>query len=462
MKGWSKYVWDFESSGSGENQLGRYLSYGSMLIYAGGDPISREASGIEREGWDWSMWPGTTVIRLSHAELDQQIDHRNFSDQTFVGGVSLEERNGVFALKLHDTVHDTSFRATKTVFCFDNMLVCLGSDIGNNDRTHSTVTPLFQATTSAAQSTVVDGNEMQTVPYASEGSVGQATWVMDSVGNGYVIPDGNGLKVRRQVQTPGDFGKEGGGRDTFEVAWIDHGSAPQSASYEYAVLVQASAVDVGKLAAGSEYEVWQQDRQAHIVHHKGLNATGYALFDKSAKPANGVLAKVDLPSLVMTRQVSDGLLLAAADPDYGWNWEIQTPHRYTNVIPNQASKARTLQVTVKGLWELDRAYQHARIVDVGVGGTVVAFTCQDGKAVEVKLVQAVEGDADASRLDFDADGFIGFGDFLRFAGQFGLSDSQEGFDATFDIDGNGSVGFTDFLVFASGFGKQVGESMDSA
>ena len=120
MKGWSKYVWDFESSAGGENQLGRYLSYGTMLIYGSGDPVTREASGIVRDGWDWSMWPGTTVIRLSHAELNNKMDHRNFSDETFVGGVNLEGQNGVFAMKLHDTEYNTSFRAVKTVFCFDD------------------------------------------------------------------------------------------------------------------------------------------------------------------------------------------------------------------------------------------------------------------------------------------------------------------------------------------------------
>ena len=38
MKGWGKYVWDYESSGR-NNPLGRYLSYGSMLVYASGDPV---------------------------------------------------------------------------------------------------------------------------------------------------------------------------------------------------------------------------------------------------------------------------------------------------------------------------------------------------------------------------------------------------------------------------------------
>ena len=62
--------------------------------------------------------------------------------------------------------------------------------------------------------------------------------------------------------------------------------------------------------------------------------------------------------------------------------------------------------------------------------------------------------ADAyDRADFDADGTVGFGDFVQFAGNFGLSQGDEGFDARFDLDGNGAVGFSDFLIFAGAFGK---------
>ena len=57
--------------------------------------------------------------------------------------------------------------------------------------------------------------------------------------------------------------------------------------------------------------------------------------------------------------------------------------------------------------------------------------------------------------DFDGDGTVGFGDFLRFAQQFGLSQGDEGYDARFDLDGNGAIGFSDFLVFAGAFGKST-------
>ena len=58
----------------------------------------------------------------------------------------------------------------------------------------------------------------------------------------------------------------------------------------------------------------------------------------------------------------------------------------------------------------------------------------------------------ALTADFDGDGTVGFGDFLQFAQQFGLSQGDAGYRARFDLDGNGTIGFGDFLIFAGAFG----------
>ncbi len=60
----------------------------------------------------------------------------------------------------------------------------------------------------------------------------------------------------------------------------------------------------------------------------------------------------------------------------------------------------------------------------------------------------------ALNADFDGDGTVGFGDFLQFAQQFGLSPGDAGYEARFDLDGNGTIGFGDFLIFANAFGAQ--------
>ncbi len=57
-------------------------------------------------------------------------------------------------------------------------------------------------------------------------------------------------------------------------------------------------------------------------------------------------------------------------------------------------------------------------------------------------------------LDFDGDGTVGFGDFLLFTAQFGLSQGDAGYDARYDLDGDGTIGFGDFLIFANAFGQE--------
>ena len=60
--------------------------------------------------------------------------------------------------------------------------------------------------------------------------------------------------------------------------------------------------------------------------------------------------------------------------------------------------------------------------------------------------------------DFDGDGTVGFGDFLQFAAQFGLSTGDAGYEARFDLDGDGAIGFGDFLIFANDFGNEASSS----
>ena len=61
----------------------------------------------------------------------------------------------------------------------------------------------------------------------------------------------------------------------------------------------------------------------------------------------------------------------------------------------------------------------------------------------------------ASLPDFDGDGTVGFGDFVKFAAKFGLGQGDDGYDAQFDLNGDGEIGFADLLIFAENFGKEI-------
>ena len=62
---------------------------------------------------------------------------------------------------------------------------------------------------------------------------------------------------------------------------------------------------------------------------------------------------------------------------------------------------------------------------------------------------------DGSLPDFDGDGTVGFGDFVKFSARFGVSRGDDGYDARYDLNGDGSIGFADFVIFAQHFGKDA-------
>ena len=79
--------------------------------------------------------------------------------------------------------------------------------------------------------------------------------------------------------------------------------------------------------------------------------------------------------------------------------------------------------------------------------------------------RAIAGNAfadDTSTLpDFDGDGTVGFGDFVKFAAKFGQGRGDDGYDADYDLDNDGSIGFSDFVIFAAAFGKKTTSSNGS-
>ena len=79
----------------------------------------------------------------------------------------------------------------------------------------------------------------------------------------------------------------------------------------------------------------------------------------------------------------------------------------------------------------------------------------DDRTTSHAVTLEASGDDTASIPDFDGDGTIGFGDFVKFAAKFGLSQGDVGYDAQFDLNDDGEIGFADFLIFAENFGKEA-------
>ena len=85
------------------------------------------------------------------------------SKENFSGSSSLEGKNGMFVTKLMERElknFTPDFVARKSVFCFENRMICLGTGIHNSNNEYPTETTLFQSTFQKGKSTIlVNGEE---------------------------------------------------------------------------------------------------------------------------------------------------------------------------------------------------------------------------------------------------------------------------------------------------------------
>ncbi len=400
VKGWSQYVWDFEMHPKmwamhEENVYARYWSYGTLQPITHGEPRNPVASGWNLDcGWDWCRWPGATTKHLTLAEnYDPKTSWacRFFSAASFVGALSCEGRNGIFALKLHEHYHDPSFRAFKTYFFFDNLILCLGSNIESRDDAHALETTLFQCWMPTPDMPVqINGETVADFPHQFAGQAGRPLTLIDPYNHGYYLPDGGTVRLLRSPQHSRDAWNRGGTEGDFSTAWLDHGHGPREDGYgelryHYAMLVQTTPEALASLAARPPYRVLQQNHQAHIVEHAELKTTAYALFETDWLVPHGVVRKTDTPVMVMVKQHDDGhLTLSLADPD------LRLPKRRNMAyLDDQANatpaRPSTVRLELRGRWRLADGSEAIRIRELRNDSTVLEFICAHGLTVETQL-----------------------------------------------------------------------------
>ena len=364
LKGYTTDVWGSEIY-TKDNRYGRYQSYGSVQIMGKGNPVSRAGSGFVQEGWDWNRLPGTTTIHLPFDLLDSPLKGTTMarSKENFSGSSSLDGKNGMFAMKLAERDYENftpDFVARKSVFCFDNRMVCLGTGISNSNVDYPTETTLFQ--------TKYNGKE----PKVGEDNY----WLHDGYDNYYHVVDGT---VRAQVAEQESRHEKTREitKGKFSSAWIEHGKAPKEGTYEYMVLIQPSASDLDELRKTPAYEVLQRDQTAHVVYDKKTGITAYAAFEAYQPAADKVVVAIPAETMVMYAKESDkGIRLSVCDPNL--NIEEKT---YTTKEP---SRPIAKEIRLKGHWTLTSPMENVRLEQQG-DQTVLTVTCQHGQPVEMLM-----------------------------------------------------------------------------
>lgn len=400
VRGHSRYLWAAEHY-LPANFYGRYLAHGSMQLMTGPEdkPVTFATGGWQEAGFDWNRIPGTTTIHLPFEQLRARVlnvdaysgmEEMLYSDEAFAGGLSQAAWNGNFGMKLHE--HDKyngSHRARKSYHFLGGTIVCLGSDIENDNADYPTETTLFQSAAPTAEARAYWD------AFRTDGQT-----YLDPNGVGYYVPK----KEMRQVRFEKNFPQTTvGERSTKPTTgdWVslvyDHGRAPQGASYEYAVLPHVDAAGLKAFAGKPSYRVLRHDRRAHIVSSPAEKSVSYVLFETpEALPREGLLMQADTACLVMIRQEKkEEVLLTVAQPDLAlyrgpsdeaFDADGKRIERsiYSRPWIGNESQEIPLTVTLRGLWTLEET-PYCRMVSADRKKTVLRFTCKDAASFEVRL-----------------------------------------------------------------------------
>jgi len=393
IKGYNKYVWSSEIY-TADNRFGRYQSYGTVQIMNAGDPVSSARNGFLEKGWDWNRYPGATVIHLPLDLLESPYPGTLMekSEETFAGALSLNGQNGIFGMKLreNDRPHFTpGFTARKSVFCFDNRIICLGSGITNSNSRYPTETILFQTALTDEKAGISSGNGTLLRDFPSETNLNPETanWITDLNGNGYYLPAAQPVTLSKARQHSKHNKTKAPTTGNFVSARINHGLAPQNSGYEYAIWINAGARGMKEVARKMEskaeklYDVVKKTDAAHIVTDRQTGITGMVLFEAHSADTAGMIIDNSLPCLVMyCREKNNQLRLSLVNPD------LSLPdNSYTSDKPAQPTR---VSVTLKGKWEILTASEQCKPGGYSNGNTLLDFTCKDGLPVEIVLKNA--------------------------------------------------------------------------
>ena len=382
LKAYNTDVWCSEIY-TKDNRYGRYQSYGTVQLFATGSPVSAEESGFRQEGWDWNRVPGATTVHLPFDQLNSPLKGTLMerSTERFSGTSSLEGRNGVLAFKLLEKDRPTftaGARALKSVFCFDNRLVFLGSGITNDNAVYPTETTLFQlALTDPAEEIEFDNERYTDFPLSLSRSGAKRLALSDTKGNFYVVKNAPEVVVVKQDQESPNDKTHALRQGRFVVAYLPHGTAPQQAGYEYALYVQPTNKEINRVLKRDTYEVIRRDDTAHVVRDLESGITGYVCWAPYAAEAS--VAAIDAETIVMERTDTDGSwIMSVCTPDLGL-----TEKSYTTP---QESQPLVKRVVLQGEWLL--AEPNAAVErSAAEGRTELKVTCLHGQPVEFRLRQ---------------------------------------------------------------------------
>ncbi len=313
-----------------ENIQGYYLPSGANYIYRRGD----EYTDIFPV-WDWTRIPGVTCQRTSAPPTLPTGYLRGTT--TFVGGVS----DGKYGVTAFD-YNVQNVKARKSWFYFDEGFFCLGAGISS-----TTDNPI---TTSINQSLKKSNVTVHYDGASSEGPPGEhllngPRWVHHD-GIGYVFPAATDVVLKNDAQSGSwksinnQYASTVITKDVFSL-WFNHGTKPQEATYQYAVVPGMDPEELSAYTANLPMRVLSNTKDVQAVRHESKGITGIAFYTPGTLIVSpGFKLSVDQPCLVLTQEEGKNVKVTVSNPtNSGITVNVQvTPHLVgtdANWLPDQ-------------------------------------------------------------------------------------------------------------------------------
>lgn len=262
--------------------------------------------------WDWQKIPGATIVQKPEVPHWQQLVKKGLNE--FVGGVT-DGQYGAAAISFKSP-HDPLV-ARKAWFFFDREYVALGAGI-SSEVPRPVFTTLNQCLLNKEVVAMV--NNKKTPVNKGEHELKNVSWV--SHGDvAYIFPSSVTVHLSNQMAT-GSWRQinhqawateEAVAKDVFSL-WLDHGTKPSNATYEYIVVPTIDAAGIEKFK--NEITILANTPDLQVVHHKGLGRTQLVFYKEgSVKISDALTITAQSPCMVMVKTNGKNIeKLVASDP----------------------------------------------------------------------------------------------------------------------------------------------------
>jgi len=397
LRGHSKYVYPMEiwpdETGPESRPGARYTafslfrSFGFLEILYPPVLEGGTNNGLHIEkGFDYRRWPGSTAVHVPLRSIksvplmvEDEWAEWLLSDQGFVGGLDGADENGIFVMQLHgpEKYGLESFYATKTYHFYEDMVLCLGSNISNELSAYKTETTLFQdyGTGAERRNNILMDNR------------GNGYWVFPEYEIEFYTAENRSRDIKDREDTVGER--------TFGI--ISHGEAPQNAKYGYLLKIGTTMEEMEQLNVSEDIRILQQDETAHIV--RILDKTNYVFFKKCYEMTDRWIENVSGSCIVSVSDDGELVSLSVCDPDlrfylgesedYDINRHKQEKSVYGRFWTGQESISSRIWITLNlEMNHLEIIRGNAKVIQRGDGKTILEFICKDGMTNEIQIYES--------------------------------------------------------------------------